>query len=173
MSAPPAPRLRPSQPRPALAKSGPARCPPEQFVVKSLGLPRFDQVSPPSSVRKRTYFRHWLAEHVVVSTVKSQALEVVAASSRAALPVAVCSLDCQVVPPSLVSWTSTVSDLGVSSSAIQPRLALAKRMVAMLAWRSVVQVRPPSVVRWRYDRHGNWHAAGSMVRAQPRSPSTA
>jgi hypothetical protein len=32
-------------------------------------------------------------------------------------------------------------------SAIQPRLALAKRIAAILAWRSGVHVRPPSVVR--------------------------
>src|SRR5438552_7253509 len=56
--APPAPRPRPSQPRAGLANRGAPRRPPEQFTVKSCGLPRLDQVRPPLSVRKSAYFWH-------------------------------------------------------------------------------------------------------------------
>src|ERR1700736_404100 len=101
--APPAPGFKPSQPRPTLAKSGPARWPPEQFAVKSFGLPRLDQVTPPLSVRKSAYFAHELEVQYAPSRVNSQAVEMVAASRAIALPVAVCSLVCHVVPPSLVS----------------------------------------------------------------------
>src|SRR5438270_2618541 len=171
--APPAPRFRPNQPRAVLAKSGPARLPPEQFAVKSFGLPRSDQVSPPLSVRKSSYLWQSLAEHQAVFSVNSQAVEVVAASSPDTVPVAVCSLTCHVVPPSFVSRTSLLPGLGVSMRATQPRVALANRIAAILAWRSVVHVRPPSVVRCRYERQTSWQVGSSSHSTQASCPSTA
>src|SRR2546430_13203209 len=170
--APPAPRFRPNQPRALLARSGAGRLPPEQFAWKSWGLPRSDQVSPPLSVRKSSYLWQSPAEHRAVFSVNSQAVEVVAASSPDTVPVAVCSLTCHVVPPSFVSRTSLLAGLGVSR-ATQPRLALANRIAAILAWRSVVHGRPPTGVRCRYGRQTSLQVGSSSPSTQASCPSTA